>query len=106
MARASRHYIPGFIWHTDYESIRKAHRGWVEAEVERSGGGRQSHWTESIAVGSSAFVEAIQKRLSLRCLGRRKRPLSGGMELREPVVAYNEFFDPEKEDIEPKIRNF
>ena len=74
MARASRHYIPGFIWHPDYDSFRNAHRGWVEAEVERSGGGHQAHWTQSIAVGSKAFVETVQQKLSFRALGRRKRP--------------------------------
>jgi putative transposase len=90
----------------DYDSFRQAHRGWVEAEVERSGGGRQSHWTKSIAVGSRAFVETIQQRLAPRALGRRKRPLAEGMELRESVVSYNALFEPKKADIEQKHRKF
>jgi putative transposase len=90
----------------NYDSFRKAHSRWVEAEVERYGGRRQPHWTESIAVGSKAFVEAVKERLSYRSLGRRKRQLSEGMELREPVVPYNELFEPENADIGPKYRQF
>ena len=105
MARASRHYIPGFIWRPDYDSFRNAHRGWVEAEVERSGG-HQAHWTQSIAVGSKAFVETFQQKLSFRALGRRKRPLAEGLELREPVVSYNALFEAENADIEAKNGHF
>ncbi|MCF8053192.1 MAG: transposase [Desulfobacterales bacterium] len=89
-----------------YDSFRKAHRGLVEAEVERSGGGHQAHWTQSIAVGSRAFVETVQQKLFFRALGRRKRPLVEGMELREPVVSYNPLFEAENADIETKNRYF
>jgi putative transposase len=92
--------------YSDYDSFRKAHRGWVEAEVTKFGSERQTHWTESIAVGSSAFVETVQQLLSFRALGRRKRPLPEGMELRESVVPYKELFEPQKADIAPKKRNF
>ena len=69
MARANRHYIPGYIW------------------------------TESVAVGSRSYIEIIQKRLSFRARGRRPKPLTDGVELREPLVPYNSLFRPKNEDI-------
>jgi hypothetical protein len=92
MARASRHNIPGFIWHIthrcqkrefllrfrkdrhrwqyealmnlagyqNYDTLRVAHKGWIETEIGRFGGGRQPHWTESIAVGSSLDSHGLQ----------------------------------------------
>ncbi|MCF7981746.1 MAG: hypothetical protein K9K86_07150 [Pseudomonadales bacterium] len=78
----------------------------MEAEVERSGGAHQAHWTEGIAVGSRAFVDTVQQKLPFRALGRRKPPLAEGMELREPVVTHNALFVAENADIDAKIRHF
>ena len=85
--------------YTDYEYFRKAHRRWVEAELEKFDGSRQSHWTESIAVGSKEFIEMIKQQLSLRVRGRRMRPLNKGMELRETTVSYNALFGLENDAI-------
>jgi hypothetical protein len=60
----------------------------------------------NVGIQGSAFVEPIQQRLSFRSLGRRKRPLPEGMELRESAVLYNELFEPEKAHMEPKNRQF
>ena len=42
----------------------------VEAALERKLMARQSHWTESIAVGSLEYIEALQKQLAIRAKGR------------------------------------
>jgi putative transposase len=83
----------------NYDAFRKAHRKWVEAELEKIGSRRQSHWTQSIAVGSRAFIETVQEQLSFRARGRRKRNLDNGMELREATASYNALFDLENSDI-------
>ncbi len=90
----------------DYESFRKAHLEWVSAEPDKVGKVRQTHWKESIAVGSEAFVEKVRARLRARAAGREKRPLAHGMELREPMQPYNAFFEVENNDIEAKMRPF
>ena len=83
----------------NYDAFRKAHRKWVEAELEKIGSRRQSHWTQSIAVGSRAFIETVQEQLSFRARGRRKRNLDNGMELIEATASYNALFDLENSDI-------
>ena len=87
------------VGYTDYEAFRKAHRRWVEAALEKFDGRRQSHWTESIAVGSKKFIEMMKQQLSLQARGRRMRPLNKGMELRETTVSYNALFGLENEAI-------
>ena len=44
----------------------------VEAALEPKLMARQSHWTESIAVGSLEYVEALQKQLAIRAKGRER----------------------------------
>ena len=90
----------------DYESFRKAHLEWVKVEADKIDNRRQAHWTESIAVGSDAFVEQIKARLAARAAGREKRPLEHGMELRESLQPYNALFDAENSDIEAETSPF
>ena len=40
------------------------------AALERKLVARQSHWTESMAVGSLEYIEALQKQLAIRAKGR------------------------------------
>jgi putative transposase len=84
----------------NYDAFRKAHRKWVETELETFGSRRQSHWTQSIAVGSKAFIEAVQEQLSFRARGRKKRNLDNGMQLREATASYNVRFDLENSNID------
>ncbi len=50
------------------EELRRSHRGWVEEALARPEQGRESKWTESIAVGSRDFVDVIKRGLR----GRRR----------------------------------
>jgi putative transposase len=54
----------------------------VEAALERGPQGRQGHWTESIAVGSPQYLEALQRRLGVKAKGRDRLP-EGGYQLKE-----------------------
>jgi putative transposase len=87
----------------NYDAFRKAHRKWVEAELEKFGSRRQSHWTQSIAVGSRSFIEAVQEQLSFRARGRRKRNLENGMALREATASYDVPFGLENSDIDGNL---
>ena len=60
---------------------------------------RQSHWTESIAVGRSEYVEAFQRQLGIRGKGREIKPVEGGCQLRETETTYRSLFDGKKGDL-------
>ena len=69
-----------------------AHRQWV-AEVLGTGEiVRESKWTESIAVGSSEFVEEVKEELGMRAAGRSVLKNTDGHELREPGSSYGTNF--------------
>ena len=71
--------------------------------LEENADKREGRWTESIAVGSSPFVEGIKTGgSSPMAKGRSVQPTGGAFELREAQSAYNSIFDPENRDIGPK----
>ena len=72
----------------EFESIQQACRGQAEAAIEQKQLGRQSHWSESIAVGSPAYVEALKKQLGPRAKGRNILAMEGAYQLRETGAAY------------------
>ncbi len=47
------------------------HKRWVDEALARAEQIRESKWTESIAVGSRSFVEALKDKLGLRAERRR-----------------------------------
>jgi len=68
----------------------------VEAALERKLLGRQSHWRESIAVGSLEYIEALQKQLAIRAKGRDVISVEGGCQLRETETTYRGLFEGPK----------
>lgn len=58
-------------------------------------GQEYNQWTESIAVGSKAFIEATKGRLGTKAKGRRVLGQNGAYELREPELPYKTNFDSE-----------
>jgi hypothetical protein len=71
------------------EELKRRHREWVEESLARGEGRRESRWTESIAVGSKAFVEKIKVDLGIKATGREVIGGDGVYELREHAVSYN-----------------
>ena len=57
--------------------------------VAGQGGTRESRWTESIAVGSKAFVERTKAELRIKEIGREVMGTDKVYELREGDVSYN-----------------
>jgi len=72
--------------------LKEAYRGWVEESLEKQACERQPRWTESIAVGSEAFVKEIKEKLGIRAPGRKVIGENGNCELREVGVFYKPNF--------------
>ena len=77
-------------------ALQEVCRQGVDASLERKLLGRQSHWTESIAVGCPQYVEALQKQLGIKARGREARPIEGGCQLRETETVYQGLLGSEK----------
>jgi len=73
------------------ESCRKR----VEDDLATRNQSRDSKWSESIAVGSKAFIEATIKKLGNKAKGRKIVGSEKSYELREPGVPYGANFTPE-----------
>jgi putative transposase len=69
-----------------YSSV--AYRGWVEESLREVRPIRDGKWTESVAVGSEAFVRATKEKLGFRARRRRVIGGDGSYELREPTAPY------------------
>ena len=105
MARASRHYLPGYVWHITHrchkrEFLLKFARDqrrwlrWLFEAKKRFGTSRrrEPRWTESIAVGSETFVEDTKERLGVRAMGRQVIGGDGIYELRDSGSPYEPDF--------------
>jgi putative transposase len=79
------------------EQFTAQHRQWVSDAIVNGCNQREKCWTESIAIGSSSFVEETKIKLGTKAIGRRvEEQRNDQYVLREEPVAYNTVFDPEK----------
>ena len=81
---------------------RSAHRQGVDDSLVKIERKRESHWTESIAMGSEQFVKRIHSQLGVRVKGRRVIETGDAFQLREKIESYSFLFDSEKCDIAPE----
>jgi putative transposase len=88
------------------EEMRESQRGWVEEALAERDQGRQSRWTESIAVGSEGFVEKTKAALGIKALGREVIGGEGVYELREPLIPYSLDSTDENSDLRQKNTYF
>ena len=86
----------------NYDAFASAHHKWVQAALEEIDNTRQSHWTESVAVGSKPFIQGIKNAMGVMAKGRLVQPTEGAFELREAQSAYNAIFGSENRKIGPK----
>jgi hypothetical protein len=96
MARATRHFIPGYI-----RQLKRSHRGWVEEYPVNGAGGRREAWTDSIAVGSTSCIEKVKSLLGFKAKGRDVIEGEEGYHLREEAAPHVALFRAEKDDIGP-----
>ena len=81
------------------DELKRTHRDFVEEALKNQGRERDRRWTESIAVGSEAFVRDTKERLGIKAVGREVMGGEGSFELREMEVPYEANFTPEKADL-------
>ena len=83
-----------------YDHLVVAHRQWVEECLRDRVGGRDSKWTQSIAVGGEEFTERTKHLLGIRARGRKVLSIGDMYQLREPEAGYRADFGPRNSDIE------
>ncbi len=79
------------------KKLRDTHQQWIEASIGSHKGHRDPNWTESIAVGSKAFVEETKTQLGIGFLKRKVLNRNKDQYcLREAQVPYRADFDTQK----------
>ena len=71
-----------------YEQLKQAHFRWVDSSIQAENKGRETKWTQSIAVGSKPLITKIKEGLGFRAIGRKIRRADDSFELRETLTPY------------------
>ena len=77
------------------DEFHQTYKHWVNASLNGSAAKREPVWSESIAVGSERFIEAIREKLGYLANGRKIVEKDDTLSLREPHVSYSTNFDPQ-----------
>ena len=94
--------LMGLLGIGSMEELRRGYRDWIGEQLARQDGRRQSRWTESIAVGSEAFVEKTKAELGIKASSREVREEDGAYELRERGISYKDIFAGENTGLRPE----
>jgi putative transposase len=83
------------------DGLAAAHSEWIEGAICAGKQGRQSKWSESVALGGRDFVAQVEAELGARARYRAIEPLDESFVLRDPSAAYGPHFTPESEPLRP-----
>jgi REP element-mobilizing transposase RayT len=72
---------------------------WVADELALGIGGRDADWTESVAVGSSQFIDEVYKALGIKVMYKRKLNREGKIVIQETPISYISHSDANKHSI-------
>ncbi|MDD4393912.1 MAG: transposase [Desulfobacterales bacterium] len=72
----------------NHDDLKAAHCKWVGSELQTDHKGKENKWTQSIAVGSKAFIKNIKDSLGFRAKGRKIICADDAFELRETLTPY------------------
>jgi len=78
------------------DELSRTYKGWVDEILMSGETGRQSQWTESVAVGNIQFIGTVREKLGIRAAGRDIIKSVASHELREPGVSYSNDFGVKK----------
>ncbi len=78
------------------KTFQTAHRNWVYDAVTKCNFNRESHWTESIAIGNNDFVTKMHYQLGGQAKGRKIVEVGETFQICENIESYNAIFDTEK----------
>jgi hypothetical protein len=73
----------------DHDTFSEHYQQWVHDALAEDSRLRQSRWSESVAVGSKAFIEETKQQLGFRAKGRKMNENEEGYELREASEDYD-----------------
>jgi REP element-mobilizing transposase RayT len=90
----------------DVKAFQSAHYRWVENAIANGTLARDKRWSESIAVGGSAFIEAVRRDLGIAAPHRAVAVAGETYALREPENPYTPVFHDNIGPIRPKNRAF
>ena len=86
--------------------LAAAYCGWIEESLKQGSHYRDERWTESIAVGSEAFVMATKEKLEFRAKGREVIGGDGSYELKESPAPYSGILGHENAVLRPQNEYF
>ena len=72
----------------NYEDLKGSLYKWVDREMQTDNSGKENKWTQSIAVGSKAFIKKMKQDLKFRATGRKIICADDTFELREVITPY------------------
>lgn len=81
------------------DELKRIYKDWVEEVLRKKSRERQPRWTESIAVGSEAFVRETKEKLGVRAIGREVMGADASYELRDPETSYGAVFGPQNDTL-------
>jgi putative transposase len=98
--------LRGLLGFTSMNDLAQAYRGWVEESIENESHVRDGKWTESVAVGSEAFLAATKEKLGFKARGREVIEVNGSYELRESLTPYKGILGDENVVLRPENECF
>jgi hypothetical protein len=81
------------------DSVKVAHKKWVESCLKNGDNFRDDKWTRSIAVGRQSFVGNIKTLMGGLVKGRKGQKTGEAYQLREPQIPYSDHFRGKKSEI-------
>jgi len=85
----------------DLAQLAAAHADWIETALQQKEQRRVPEWSESLAVGSRAFVEEVGSEFGVRARHRQIESCADFSVLREPGAPYGRHFDGEMLPLSP-----
>ena len=83
---------------SDLAQLQRTRAQWVE-EALGEVRGRESIWSESLAIGSQAFVEGVKTRLGINARYRKLSQEGKLHSLKEPAIPYSIYIRPKKDTL-------
>ncbi len=78
----------GMLGFDTYEQLKDAHFKWIDSAIQDENNDREAKWSQSIAVGSEAYIKKIKEALGFMARGRKIRQVGEAFELRETTTPY------------------
>ncbi|VAW85016.1 Transposase and inactivated derivatives [hydrothermal vent metagenome] len=82
------------LWNLkDIMGLQALRQGWVEEALLTTSNERNADWTNNVAVGGKAYIEAVKAQLGLKVRARKIVSAGEGYAIQEENAAYNLHFD-------------